>query len=105
VELYSGLTRKYRQGELSGSQYKGTSRQLEDEWQAYVRQELREDILQSARDLIQRHTLRAFDAIHLASSLSLKAELGEDMTFVAADGRLLSAAESEGLTILNIERA
>jgi hypothetical protein len=58
-----------------------------------------------ARDLIQRHPLKGFDAIHLASALSLKSALGEEMTFAAADERLLQAAEGAGLRPLNVETA
>jgi hypothetical protein len=58
-----------------------------------------------ARDLIQRHPLHGFDAVHLASAVSLKAALGEEMTFVAADERLLRAAEAEKLQPLNAETA
>jgi len=41
----------------------------------------------------------------LASALSLRNALGEPVTFVAADGRLLKAAGSEKLDALNIETA
>jgi len=58
-----------------------------------------------ARDLIQRHPLRGFDAVHLASALSLKNALGEEVTFSAADGRLLRAAGAENLATLNVETA
>jgi hypothetical protein len=67
--------------------------------------ELSEEILVLSRDLIQRHPLRGFDAVHLASAVSLRNALGERITFVAADGRLLRAAQSEKLDVLNIETA
>jgi hypothetical protein len=55
--------------------------------------------------LIQRHPLRGFDAVHLASALRLKTALGGEITFAAADGRLLKAAEAENLKLLNVEKA
>jgi uncharacterized protein len=63
-----------------------------------VRVELDHDVLTRARALIQRHALRGFDGIHLASALHLHREVAEPVTFVAADDRLLQAAEAEGLT-------
>ena len=45
-----------------------------------------------ARNLVRRHPLRAYDAVHLATALDLQAAAGEPVTFVAADGP--SAAES-----------
>jgi predicted nucleic acid-binding protein len=103
AEVYAGLTRKHREGHLPGSQYALACRQFESDWQAYIRVDLQDEILVLARDLIQRHTLRGFDAIHLASALSLRAALGEEITFAAADERLLRAARAERLRPLNVE--
>ncbi len=103
AEVYAGLARKQREGHLPRSQYALACRQFESDWQAYVRLDLQDEILIVARDLTQRHPLRGFDAIHLASALSLKAALGEDVTFAAADERLLRAARAERLRPLNVE--
>ncbi len=105
AEVYAGLTRKRQDGHLSESRYALACRQFERDWKAYVRVDLWDEILLLARDLIQRHPLRGFDAIHLASALSLKGALGEDITFAAADERLFQAAEAEGLQVLNVEKA
>ncbi len=105
AEVFSGLTRKLREKHLSKALYGLACRQFDRDWPAYVRVELNEEILFLARDLIQRQPLRGFDAVHLASALSLRNALGERITFVAADGRLLKAAESEKLDVLNIETA
>lgn len=105
AEVYAGLTRKQREGHLPDRQYALACRQFESDWHAYIRVDLRDEILLLARDLIQRHPLRGFDAIYLASALSLRSALGEEITFAAADGRLLRAAEGEGLRPLNVETA
>lgn len=105
AEIFAGLTRKLREDNLSKTQYAVACRQFETDWQAYLRVELEDNILLLARDLIQRRPLRGFDAIHLASALRLKIVLGEEITFAAADGRLLKAAEAENLKSLNVETA
>ncbi len=105
AEVYAGLTRRRREGHLSDTDYALACRQFERDWRAYIRVDLRDEILLLARDLVQRHPLRGFDAIHLASALSLKSALGEDITFAAADTRLLRAAKAERLQALNVERA
>lgn len=105
AEVYAGLTRKLREGHLSDTQYALACRQFEADWQAYIRVELHDSTLFLARDLIQRHPLRGFDAVHLASAIGLKNALGEDITFAAADERLLRAAEAEDLKILHVEIA
>jgi hypothetical protein len=47
--------------------------------------------------LVDRHALRGFDLIHLASALTLRERLGEDFLFACFDDRLLAAARAEGL--------
>lgn len=105
AEVHAGLKRKHREGFLSGRDYTLSVRQFEDDWGSYIRVDLRDEILRLARDLIRQHPLRGFDAIHLASALSAKRAVGEDLTFAAADVRLLRAAKSEGLTSINVETA
>jgi uncharacterized protein len=105
AEIFAGLTRKFREGNLPKAQYALACRQFERDWQAYIRVELEDDLLLLARDLIQRHPLRGFDAVNLASALTLKISLGEQITFAAADGRLLKIAEAEELERLNVEIA
>lgn len=103
VEIYSGLTRKLREKQLSAMHYDRACQQFEREWSAYIRVETGEATLQLARDLIRHHPLRGFDAIHLASALTLKRALGEEVIFAAADVRLLQAAGAERLQALNVE--
>lgn len=105
AEIFAGLTRKLREGNVSKTQYALACRQFERDWHAYLRVGLGDDILLLARDLIQRHPLRGYDAVHLASALRLKIALGEEITFAAADERLLKAAEAEKLQFLNVETA
>ena len=105
AEIHSGLARKKRAGDLPAGAYALICRQVELDWQSYVRIELTDEVLVLARELIQRHPLRGFDAIHLASALILRESLGEQITFVGADERQLEAAAKEHLVPLNVERA
>ncbi len=68
-EIYSGLTRKRREKDLSRSDYELACRQFEMDWEAYIRVDLHDEILNISRDLIQRYPLRGFDAVHLASTV------------------------------------
>ena len=105
AEVHAGLARKRREGHLSERDYVSTCRLFEADWRAYVRVELHDEVLRSARDLLRRHPLRGFDAIHLASALSLRSTLAEPITFAAADARLLDAAHATHLRALNVEHA
>ncbi len=103
AEAYGALARKQRAGDLSRAQYALAARRFEEEWQVLTRIDLHDEILVLARDLIQRHPLRGLDAIHLASAISLKRALHEDITFAAADAQLLRAAKAERLCPLDVE--
>jgi predicted nucleic acid-binding protein len=48
AELYSGPTRRYREGALSHSQYQLACRRFERDWMALVKVELDAEILSSA---------------------------------------------------------
>jgi hypothetical protein len=72
--------------------------------ETYIRLDLDDDVLMLGRDLIRRHPLRGFDAIHLASASALRTMLAEDFAFAAADTRLLEAARAERFRALNVER-
>jgi hypothetical protein len=55
-----------------------------------------------ARDLVRRHPLRGFDAIHLASAIRLQLLVGEPVPMVASDDRPLAAARNQGLNSLDV---
>ncbi len=103
AEVYSGLCRRKRERALGPAAYELSCRQFEKEWPAYVQAPLTDSVLQLARDVIQRHPLRGFDAIHLASALELAEISGEPSRFIAADQKLLEAAKAEGLEFVNVE--
>lgn len=56
--------------------------------------ELDQEIATAAGDLAEHHSLRGYDAVHLAAALSLQ-EPG--LVVVAGDSALLQAARAEGL--------
>lgn len=62
-------------------------------------------VVEQAVDLTQNHRLRGYDAIHLATALTVNATLTAanlpPLTFVAADDDLLAAARAEGLATEN----
>ncbi len=105
AEIHSVLARKRRERHLAESDYRRASLQFDKDWNGYVLVQLVPDVLSLARDLVRRQPLRGFDAIHLASALTLKAAIGEDLAFVAADQTLLEAAQAEGLRTADVERA
>ncbi len=103
AEVFAALARRHREGALSRRAYGTVQRRFEREWTAYVRVELHDAVLKRARDLVRRHPLRAYDAVHLATALDLQEAAGEAVTFVVADEQLLDAAVRERLAVMNPE--
>lgn len=63
-----------------------------------------ETVLSEAVDLIMAHALRAPDAVHLATALSIRASLSDmPLVFVASDARLKAAGLASGLPVLDPE--
>ena len=74
--------------------------QFEQDWRSYTIVAVTERVVHSAGDLVTRHFLRAYDALHLASALMLQRELRQPVTFLAFDTALVSAAKREKLRII-----
>ena len=101
-EVYVAFTRRMREGHLVPIRYKQVCHLFEREWPAYLLVEVLDDVLHLSRDLIKKHPLRGFDAIHLASAKSLAQQLRTPLTFGCADQRLLESAKAEGFELLAV---
>lgn len=66
-------------------------------------QPVNEAVVEAAAGLIDRHGLRAYDALQLAGCVLLRGTLGDaiEMQFVCADTALLEAARAEGLVTIH----
>lgn len=98
-EARSGLARALRSGRVTPGDYQAILRAFEADWPMYLVQDVTDTLVRLAGNLAEKHSLRGYDAVHLASALTLQRELGEPVTFSAWDERLVSAADSEGLTL------
>jgi hypothetical protein len=68
----------------------------------FVSQMVTDFVLDIASILIDRHSLRAYDAVQLAGYVALRGSMGTDAAvFVCSDHALLAAARQEGMTILD----
>lgn len=91
------LARSRRGGRLTGAQFRTAADAFDADWGGYSVTEVTAPLVRFAGDLAEKHVLRGFDAIHLASAVIMQRDLGEVVTFSAADNRLMSAATAEGL--------
>jgi predicted nucleic acid-binding protein len=103
VELCAAIRRRVRSSDLPLEDAQVALRSFQEHLSSiYIVQPVTEGVLQIAVDLLDRHELRAYDAVQLAACLSLSLpEYDRRATFVCADRRLCGAAEAEGLRVVN----
>lgn len=97
VESASAIVRLARERAFSMAERDRALTAIERDFASYLLVEVSPEVTGRARRLLQRHPLRAGDAIQLASALILQEQLGEDVPFVVFDDRLSEAATLEGL--------
>lgn len=99
AEARSALARRERDGALSSEGYREAVASLDEEWETYEGLSVTESVARLAGDLAERHALRGFDAIHLASALLVRAasegQEEDTVRFFGFDNNLLDAAEKE----------
>lgn len=105
-EFISALNRLVREGMLALPDYRRLRLAFRDDCaNEYQLTPPRSDILSLSCELIERHPLRAYDAVHLATALvverALQAQDFPRLTFLSADDRLLAIAATEGLATDN----
>jgi hypothetical protein len=102
VEIRSAVRRRQRAGDIEA----GVAAAILDSARShmetrFIRQTINETVIDTALEMIDRYTLRAYDAVQLAGCLVLCATVAEAFTFVCSDHRLLEAARSEQLAVLD----
>jgi predicted nucleic acid-binding protein len=94
VEARAGLAQAARTERISSAQLRVFVRQLDELLDQLDFVEVDEALVRNAADLAQSHSLRAYDAVHLAAALTAGSD---DLVVVADDRALLSAAGFVGL--------
>lgn len=98
-EARSALARARNKGALDEKDLRRAVRALESDMKRNVIVALSESVARMAGELAERHLLRGFDSIHIASALDL-AHLSASMVgFMTFDTRQAGAAAEEGLIL------
>ncbi len=95
VEMRAALARIYRSARINVASYHEALRSFDSDWTKLASVALTDSLVGLAADLAERHLLKALDAIHLASALSLSQR--QPVMLSAWDRQLLDAASAEGL--------
>jgi uncharacterized protein len=102
VEFRAAVRQRERAGDVPRDTAASLIANMEQHLRAlYLVQPVTEAVVEEAAALLDRHPLRAYDAIQLAGCLSLRSATLERPSFVCSDHQLLRAAEQEGLIVFN----
>jgi len=106
VEIYSALARRRREGSVPISACETAAQAFAAHSAAeYEFVELDLSVVSLARDLLERHPLRAYDVVQLASAFAANRALQSarlsPLVFLSADDRLNTVAATEGLAVDN----
>jgi len=104
AEICAAFGRKNRENPKDRRVHLIGFQRFQEDWKLLNIVELEDDLLPVICGLTEKYPLRGADAIHLASALWLERVLRDEVTFVAADGRLLEAARDEKLKTVNPEK-
>jgi len=97
AETMAALHRKKREANVAEDLFRRITEQFHEDWQSFVRVEVNVGLEPYIHEVFERHALRGFDAIHLASALLIRERLPRELVFACFDAGLLRAARGEGL--------
>ena len=102
LEVYAAIRRRERSGDLSQENAGAALDSLRLESARMVQQPLNPAVLEAARQLLDRTTLRWPDTLQLgAAAVARDMFQGTEIIFVSASAQLLEAAKSEGFNTLD----
>ena len=102
LEVYSAIRRRERAGKISTENAAAALDSLRLEAARMVQEPLNPAVLEAARQLLDRTTLRWPDALQLGAALVARDMFhGTEIIFVSASHNLLEAARTEGLSVIN----
>jgi predicted nucleic acid-binding protein len=94
-EARAALARQRRERGLTAGGFDRAKNDFERDWPRYLTVEVSEAVYRSAGELAEKHRLRGFDSLHLASYVSLCRGGAEHVRFSAFDEALNRAARKE----------
>lgn len=100
VEVRSALARLRREGRIAAADIRAVRADLDRLWPQLMTLDLPPATIRDAGDLADRYDLAGYDAVHLATALTIHAALGEPLLLAAWDRRLNRAAAAAGLTTI-----
>jgi uncharacterized protein len=100
AEARAAFARKQKDNGFSVRILRKIVEDLNNDWESYFVIELTDGISRFAGDIAEKHLLRGFDSIHLASAINLKNKARSEIYFLSNDNKLNQSAKKEGIIVL-----
>ena len=100
AEARAAFARKRREKGISEKSLGRIKTALDRDWSSFFVLNVTPVFARRAGDLAEKHALRGFDALHLASAVELCAAGARGVVFSTADLRLADAARNEGFELV-----
>jgi predicted nucleic acid-binding protein len=100
VEAKAAFARAVHGGRVVRRRHREMVADFEQDWSRYLVMDMSEPVIRHAGRLAEVHRLRAYDAVHLAAALHIRARAAEEVTFLGFDDELNRAAKAEGLALV-----
>jgi len=100
AEARSAFARKQKEDGFSIARLRKIVEDFNRDWESYFLIEITDGLIKIAGDIAEKHLLRGFDSIHLASAVILKCKIKSEVYFSSNDTKLNQAARKEGIIVL-----
>jgi uncharacterized protein len=97
AEARAAFSRRFREKSITPNEYNRLIKSFDKDWNSYLIISVTEDMIKLAGNLAEKHALRGFDSIHLASALKLRKEVSSAIKFSCFDDNLQKASRREDL--------
>lgn len=97
AEAAAALARATRSGKLAANRADDVRDAVLDYWESLAVVQITEAVISRAEQLAWAHSLRGYDSVQLASSITWQAALGEIVAFATYDHQLWRAARDAGV--------
>ena len=97
AEARAAFARRFREKAFTPDEHDRIKEFFDKDWSSYLILSVTKNMIRLAGDLAEKHALRGFDSIHLASALTLRQELSSPIVFSCFDDKLQKASKRENL--------
>ena len=101
AELFAAVYRKATEARRKKTHVESVVSLFQEDWSSFIIVEVDNRLNETIYKVIANHGLRGFDAIHLASALTVGSAVVDNFLFACYDEKLRRAAQAEGLETLS----